>query len=208
MLFHFWLMQLMIKDGFWLWLLRDKGKWTSRENAAILDRTELNRILVGDSKAIQVRQNCIYREIRFTMVNTKRTARENTISDFWSLKPTERIMITTEGNVMKQLLGWAFGPICFTFIISVSPQTDTTITSILWMGKLRLQLSNLPNVTQMLSVRAIIGTWAIWLHTILNLHWIQPIISRGNWGPQLARSNFNSYCMIWPLNISCIFIPY
>ena len=112
-------------------MLRDKGKWTSRENAAILDRTELNRILVGDSKAIQVRQNCIYREIRFTMVNTKRTARENTISDFWSLKPTERIMITTEGNVMKHLLGWAFGPICFTFIISVSPQTDTTITSIL-----------------------------------------------------------------------------
>lgn len=106
-------------------------------------------------------QNCIYIEIRFTLLIQKELP-ENTISDFWSLKPTEIIMITKEGNIMNHWLGWAFGPIFFTFIMSIS-QTDTTITGTIWMGKLRLQLSNLSNFTQLQSAKAISWTSGLWI---------------------------------------------
>ena len=78
-------------------MLKDKEKWTSRENTALIDRTELNRTHVGDSRP-SLSQNCIYIEIRFTLL-TQKELPENTISDFWSLKPTEMIMITKEDNI-------------------------------------------------------------------------------------------------------------
>lgn len=53
-----------------------------RENTALIDRTELNRIHVGDSRAITISKLYLYRN-QIYIVNTERTAREY---NYWLLE--------------------------------------------------------------------------------------------------------------------------
>lgn len=132
-------------------------------------------------------QNLIYKEIILTSVNTKRTDKIQP-KTFGAYRPQEGQWLqwkATLGNTRQVGRAVQYADMLYFTL----PKSTLKLTLLLRPSYRWGNLSEvLCSKSLSLSVKAIVWSRAIWLHTIVNLHLTLAIVSRGNLRPTEIKS--------------------